>query len=122
MQNYIKNIALLLFLMIIILDFYTVSPGLNVAPNQTYVYLTARNIGNDEPINSATFTLISGPAISTASLEILNDPTWVQFKPVEFNSKTFGVDLSSGIYFYSFEANTVDGSNSFRQTKKMILL
>ncbi len=122
MQNYIKNIALLLFLMIFILDFYTVSPGLDTAPNQTYVYLTARNIGNDEPINSATFTLISGPATSTASLEILNDPTWVQFKPVEFNSKIFGVDLSSGIYFYSFEANTVDGSNSFRQTKKMILL
>ena len=59
----------------------SVSSGLNVVPNQTYVYLSARNIGNDEPINSATFTLISKPATSTASLEVLTDPTWVQFKP-----------------------------------------
>jgi len=120
-QNYIKNIALLLSLVIIILDFYTVSPGLNKAPNQTYIYLSARNIGNDEPINSATFTLISGPAASTASLEILNNPTWVEFKPVEFNTKFWGRSVVRN-NFYSFEANTVDGSNSFRQTKKMILL
>ena len=39
---------------------------------------------------------------------------------VEFNLD--GLNLSSGIYFYSFEANAVDGSSSFRQTKKMILL
>jgi hypothetical protein len=58
----------------------SVSSGLNVVPNQTYVYLSAWNIGNDEPISSATFTLISKPASSTAVLEIVN-PTWVQFKP-----------------------------------------
>ena len=123
----------------------SVSSGLNVVPNQTYVYLSARNIGNDEPINSATFTLTSQPASPTAGLEVLTDPTWVQFKPdvvgvgnfggtaeqfpkcisCRSNTKIFGsygVDLSSGIYFYSFEANAVDGSNSFRQTKKMIFL
>jgi hypothetical protein len=120
MRKYIKNIARLLYPVIFILGFYSVSPGLNEAPNQTYVYLSARNIGNDEPINSATFTLISESAASTAGLEVLNDPTWVQFKPVEF--KIFGDDLSQRNNFYSFEANTVDGSNSFRQTKKMILL
>src|ERR1035437_416173 len=30
--------------------------------------------------------------------------------------------LSSGIYFYSIQANAVDGSQSFRATKKMILM
>ena len=112
MRKYIKNIVRLLYLVMFILSFYSVSPGLNIAPNQTYIYLSARNIGNDEPINSATFTLISGSATSTAGLEILNDPTRVQFKPVEFYN--FGEDLSSGKYFYSFEANKIDGSSSFR--------
>jgi len=92
----------------------SVSSGLNVVPNQTYVYLSARNIGNDEPINSATFTLISQHATSTASLEKLDDPTWAQFKPdifkafattndvtesskLKFNTKFFGADPSSEI-------------------------
>jgi hypothetical protein len=39
---------------------------------------------------------------------------------VEFN--TYGADLSSGIYFYSLEANALDRSNTFRETKKMVLL
>jgi hypothetical protein len=30
--------------------------------------------------------------------------------------------LSSGVYFYSIQANSVDGSQSFRETKKMILM
>jgi Secretion system C-terminal sorting domain len=30
--------------------------------------------------------------------------------------------LSSGVYFYSIQANSVDGSQSFRATKKMILM
>jgi hypothetical protein len=38
----------------------------------------------------------------------------------EFNLN--GLSLSSGIYFYSIEATAADGSGSFRQTKKMILL
>jgi hypothetical protein len=64
------------------LEFTTnsVSTGLNVVPNLTYVYLSAWNIGNDEPIITATFTLTSQPATSTAGLEEIN-PTWVQFKP-----------------------------------------
>jgi hypothetical protein len=30
--------------------------------------------------------------------------------------------LSSGIYFYSIQANAADGSQSFSATKKMILM
>ena len=72
----------------------SVSSGLNVVPNQTYVYLSAWNIGNDEPISSATFTLISKPASSTASLEIIN-PTWVQFKPDVIGTYVVGLTITT---------------------------
>ena len=41
---------------------------------------------------------------------------------VTMNTAHENVEFSSGIYFYSIEANAVDGSSSFKQTKKMILL
>jgi predicted CXXCH cytochrome family protein len=41
---------------------------------------------------------------------------------VTMNTAHENVEFSSGIYFYSIEANAVDGSSTFRQTKKMILL
>jgi hypothetical protein len=121
-MNYMKNIARLPFLTIFILDFNKVSPGLGKVPNQTYIYLSARNIGNDEPINSATFTLISGPAITTASSEVLNDPTWVKSKPVEFNANSFGADLSQKYTSTPLKQVQLTDQNSFRQKKRMILL
>ena len=39
-----------------------------------------------------------------------------------FNTNSSGLNLSSGIYFYSMEAVSIDGSQTFRQTKKMILM
>ena len=39
-----------------------------------------------------------------------------------FNTNASGLHLSSGIYFYSMEAVSIDGSQNFRQTKKMILM
>ncbi|OGU31369.1 MAG: hypothetical protein A2057_03810 [Ignavibacteria bacterium GWA2_35_9] len=41
---------------------------------------------------------------------------------VTMNTARENVEFSSGIYFYSIEANAVDGSSTFKQTKKMILL
>jgi hypothetical protein len=38
------------------------------------------------------------------------------------NTNSNGMYLSSGIYFYSIQATSVDGAHSFKQTKKMILL
>src|SRR3990170_2296593 len=58
----------------------SVSTGLNTVPNATYVYLSARNIGNSEPINSTVYELLSQPTGSNIALEIIN-PTWVQFRP-----------------------------------------
>jgi hypothetical protein len=39
-----------------------------------------------------------------------------------FNTNSANLQLSSGIYFYTIQANAVDGSQSFKQTKKMVLL
>ena len=38
------------------------------------------------------------------------------------NTASNGMNLSSGIYFYTIQATSLDGSHSFKQTKKMILL
>jgi hypothetical protein len=58
----------------------SVSSGLDVVGNETYVYLSARNIGNTQPITSAVFTLESRPAGSSAAIETIND-TWIMFRP-----------------------------------------
>jgi hypothetical protein len=58
----------------------SVSTGLDVVANETYVYLSARNIGNAEPITSAVYTFIARPAGSNATLEAFND-TWAMFRP-----------------------------------------
>ena len=41
---------------------------------------------------------------------------------IMFNTNDLGSKVSSGIYFYSLEANAVDGSASFKQTRKMVLM
>jgi predicted CxxxxCH...CXXCH cytochrome family protein len=41
---------------------------------------------------------------------------------VVFNAGNNDIQLSSGIYFYTIEAQAIGGSGSFRQTKKMVLL
>jgi hypothetical protein len=40
------------------------------------------------------------------------------FRVVEFN----GRQLASGVYYYRLEARPVDGSQTFTQTRKLILL
>ncbi len=60
----------------------SVSNGLNVVAKETYVYLSAKNIGNTEPISSATFTLPTKPSGSTATLEAVpGQPLWTMLKP-----------------------------------------
>jgi hypothetical protein len=41
---------------------------------------------------------------------------------VVLNTESSGLAMSSGVYFYSIQATSADGSRSFRETKKMILL
>ncbi len=58
----------------------SVSSGLDIVPNGTYVYLSAKNIADSDTITNAVFTITSKPSGSTADIEVINS-TWVQFKP-----------------------------------------
>jgi hypothetical protein len=51
----------------------SVSTGLDIVGNQTYVYLSAKNIGNADPIQTANLLRSSDkPSGSTASLTSLD--------------------------------------------------
>ncbi len=41
---------------------------------------------------------------------------------VVLNTNTSKIQMSSGVYFYSIEATSLDGSKTFRDTKKMVLM
>src|SRR5690606_15815673 len=56
------------------------SSGLNVVANDTYVYLSAKNIGNSDEIISAKFEFISKPSGSTALFEDVNHELCKQIK------------------------------------------
>lgn len=58
----------------------SVSPGLPVFANGTYVYLSANNVGSADPITSSTFNLFSKPATSTAVLEDVGSLGWKGLK------------------------------------------
>lgn len=58
----------------------SVSPGLDNFANETYIYFSAKNIGNTQPILTANFELIQKPSGSTTVLESLTDPLWTMFK------------------------------------------
>jgi len=92
-------------------------------------YTISQNYPNPfNPVTTIKYTLpfdsnvklivynITGEKVS----ELVNSVITAGSYTVEFNA--YGVDLSSGIYFYTIEANAVDKSGSYRETKKMILL
>lgn len=60
----------------------SISGGLRVIPNQTYAYFSAQNIASlTDPVLSSTFQLISKPAGSVATLQVLSSPQWTLLKP-----------------------------------------
>lgn len=60
----------------------SVSAGLKIIPNLTYSYLSPMNIGNTDPILTATWQFVSRPSGSAAVFESFpNKPTWTMFKP-----------------------------------------
>jgi hypothetical protein len=60
----------------------SVSNGLNVVAKETFVYMSARNIGSTAAITSATFTLQSKPTGSTAVLQAVPGQSfWTMLKP-----------------------------------------
>ena len=84
------------------------------------------------PFNPATVIRYAVPSESKVKVVVYNLAGEVVKELVDevqsagFHESTFhtnsGINLSSGIYFYSIEATPLNGNNSFRQTKKMILL
>jgi hypothetical protein len=58
----------------------SVSSGLDIVPNGTYVYLSAKNIADSDTLTNAVFTITSKPSGSVAAVEIIN-LSWVMFKP-----------------------------------------
>jgi cytochrome c1 len=82
----------------------SVSSGLDIVPKATNVYLSAKNVGTADPITTATFTLLTKPAGSTAALTVLN-PTWV----------TFIADLT-GEYSVQLSISTAGGTHDTTKT------
>jgi len=60
----------------------SVSGGLKIIPNQTYVYFSAQNMASlTDPVTNSLFELVSKPGGSTAALEVLSSPQWTVLKP-----------------------------------------
>lgn len=85
------------------------------------------------PFNPSTTILFALPFDSNVKISIykvtgelvkvlLNATKSAGNYDITLNTSDEKTEFSSGIYFYSIEANAVDGSSNFRQTKKMILL
>ncbi|MGE5436346.1 MAG: ammonia-forming cytochrome c nitrite reductase subunit c552 [Syntrophothermus sp.] len=70
----------------------SVSTGMDVVGNGTYVYLSSRNIGTDTVITSATFSITTKPSGSTASLTTFGT-NWVYFKPDVVGDYTVNLHL-----------------------------
>ena len=58
----------------------SVSPGLPVFANGTYVYLSAKEVGNNQPVLTSAFNLFQRPAGSTAVLEDVGSLGWKGLK------------------------------------------
>jgi len=95
--------------------------------NSILDYMLYQNYPN--PFNPATRIEYSLPVESNVKIvvynligevvkELINSNQLSGKHSVSFN----GVDLSSGVYFYSISAVSLDGSKSFNNTAKMILL
>jgi hypothetical protein len=80
-------------------------------PSTTILY----NIPFDSDVKITVYN-ITGEIVNT----LVNSTVRSGLHEVKFD--TNGKNLSSGIYFYTIEANALDRSKSFRETKKMVLL
>jgi len=58
----------------------SVSAGLPVFANQTYVYLSANDVGNYQPVLTSSFNLFQKPSGSVATLEDLGVANWKGLK------------------------------------------
>ena len=73
----------------------SVSPGLPVFANGTYVYLSANNVGNTDPVLTSTFTLTTKPAGSNAVLEDVGSLGWKGLKADVKGAYTITLDITT---------------------------
>ena len=73
----------------------SVSPGLPVFANGTYVYFSANNVGSTDPITSAVFTLLSKPSGSNATLEDVGSLGWKGLKADVKGSYQVQLDITT---------------------------
>lgn len=100
----------------------SVSPGLPVFANGTYVYLSANNVGSTDPVLTATFDLFQVPGGSTATLEDVGSLGWKGLKAdvkgtykIELTITTAGGSDQDTLTVYAGDymgVGTVDGVNS----------
>ena len=107
------------------------NPGTDVKDEQNNLTDFKLHQNYPNPFNPTTIIKYSVPFDSKVKIvvyniagemikELVNSVVTAGSHKVEFNLN--GLHLSSGIYFYAIEANALDGQNSFRETKKMVLL
>ncbi len=98
-----------------------------VGPNSYTLYQNYPN-----PFNPATTIKYLLPFESNVKITLYNI-TGAEIKVLANSTQAVGEhqlifnaasesNLSSGVYFYSIEATSLDGSHSFRETKKMVLM
>jgi hypothetical protein len=94
-------------------------------------YSVTQNYPN--PFNPSTTIKFSLPYESSVKIniysitgemirELVNDVRQAGDHQAIFNTMSLGRDLASGVYFYTIEANSLNGNKSFRESKKMILM
>jgi hypothetical protein len=95
------------------------------------IYVLAQNYPN--PFNPSTTIRYSVPFESNVKItvyaltgevikEIVNKEHATGSYETMFSTYSSGKELASGVYFYSIEATSVDGSKTFRESKKMVLM
>jgi len=105
-----------------------VSVALNAGPSS---YELSQNYPN--PFNPSTIIKFSLPFESNVKLVIysitgsvietlVNSVQSSGYHEVVLNTNTSKLQMASGVYFYSIEATSLDGSKTFRNTKKMVLM
>ena len=110
---------------------FTYSKAIEVGANMPIQYALLQNYPN--PFNPSTTIKFALPFDSNVKVTIysmtgevvkvlLNSVETAGNHEIQFNTNELGTSVSSGIYFYTLEANAVSGAASFRQTRKMILM
>jgi hypothetical protein len=106
---------------------YKYSPVVEAEIGAISSYSLDQNYPNPfNPTTQIKYSLLSSSNVKVTIFNALGESVKVLANEVQqsgvhiMNFNAAG--LSSGVYFYSIQANAVDGSQSFRATKKMILM